>query len=663
MAESVSANSQTEVSPLTGPSSFGSAIDAQGLQTVHELSRDQPRYNDNSSLDNRLLSKSQPPGGDLRDASPDSYFGQVYTEKQLEASPRRLRHTAPAHAAPEAWQRAEDPSVPLRNGNYRNTKRESVLMQTPPKKERKAGFRNALRRMFTRRSARDRVSMPNPMVYPRHVSIFKHTIQRTALILSKDPEEFITSATDVQAKRSASVPTNGVLRTSGLGSHPPFQTNLSPVGATSSHTIRNDATSHPIPPQPECLPPERPARPRRASVPSVILNRLEVQEVESAMTGPGLRPNEEQPVDAHNIGFAVTNGSNPKRRSRSVGAFRDTEHRMSPIQWRRWRRRSDEIKYWRQSTDLGSLGIKSFNSPELGQKEDADTADNDDGNLDQHNERFNFGLPADAMQNQDRVGLEERVVTLEIKLMDFEYAISKLQAGSTSPSRRHSERSHSERIEMAGRQNSVDSYLSSHHQPAPIEASPALPQETPPVSPSRFAHETTLKQRPTSVATTLKASASRPYMSACKGSIDRSTRSSLTGLTIEHYTTLITLIRHEQSSRVRLEQQVSMLQQQLDRISPPHSPLSHAHSLSQHSHSRSLSSQQRRQGFVDVRNRGGHYRQPRPRSSNYSTNETDTDDDIYHDVYVTPNITPVERGEYERGAFERVAGVEEGMAF
>ena len=173
MAESVSANSQTETSPLTGPSSFGSAIDAQGLQTVHEVPRNQ--YDDSGSLDNRLLSKRQPPG-DLRDASPDSFFGRNYSEKQLEASPRRLRHTAPAHAGPEAWQRAETPSAPLRNGNYRDTKRESALMQTPPKKERKAGFRNTLRRMFTRRSTRDRISMPNPTLYPRHVSILRHPI-------------------------------------------------------------------------------------------------------------------------------------------------------------------------------------------------------------------------------------------------------------------------------------------------------------------------------------------------------------------------------------------------------------------------------------------------------------------------------------------------------
>ncbi len=658
MAESVSANSQTETSPLTGPSSFGSAvIDPRGLQTVHELPPNQPGYNDNGSLDKHLLAKSPLPA-DLRDASPDSFIQRDYSEKQLEASPRRLRHTAPAHAAPEAWQRAKDASVPLRNGNHWDSKRESALVQNPPKKERKAGFRRTLRRMFTRRSTRDRISMPNPTMYPRHVSSFKQTSQGTTLTPSKDPEDFITSATDVQAKRSVSVPTNGVLRTSGLGSHPPFQPIPSPVGAPSNDGTCNEAISNPILPQPERLPPERPVRPRRASVPSVILNRPEIQELQAAMTGLGPKTYEAQPVDAHNIGFAVTNGSNPKRRSRSVGAFRDTEHRMSPIQWRRWRRRSDEIKYWRQSTDLGSLGIKGFESPEPGEQDDAEVANKGDENLGQHSQEFNFGLPADAMETHDPIGLEERIVTLEIKLMDFEYAISKLQGGSTSPSRRHSER-----IEMAGRQNSVDSYLSSDHRQAPIEASPALPQETPPISPSKFAHESTLQQRPTSVATTLKASASGPYTSAYKSSADRSIGSSLTGLTIEHYTTLITLIRHEQSSRLRLEQQVSMLQQQLDRISPSHSLQSHTQSLSQHSHSRSISSQQRRQGFVDVGNRGGHYRQPRPRSSSYSTNETDTDDDIYHDVYVTPDITPVERGEYERGTFDRVAGVQEGMAF
>ena len=181
MAESVSASSQTETSPLTGASSLGSAVfDIQGLQTLHELPRNQPLFNDNGSLDSRLLSKSHPPG-DLRAASPDNFFPRSYYEKQLEASPRRLRHTTPVYEAPEEWQRVKDPSVPLRNGDYRDTKSHSTLMQTPPKKERKAGFRNTLRRMFTRRPTRDRISMPNSTVYPRHVSSFKHTLRSTML--------------------------------------------------------------------------------------------------------------------------------------------------------------------------------------------------------------------------------------------------------------------------------------------------------------------------------------------------------------------------------------------------------------------------------------------------------------------------------------------------
>lgn len=184
MAESVSASSQTETSqtsPLTGPSSIGSVVfDIQGLQTVHELPRNLPQLNDKASLDSRLLSKSHPPAH-LRDASPDNCFARNYSEKLLEASPRRLRHTTPVYEAPESWQRAKDPSVPLRYGNHRDTKSHSTLMQTPPKKERKAGFRNTLRRMFARRPTGDRISMPNSTVYPRHVSSFKHTLRSTTL--------------------------------------------------------------------------------------------------------------------------------------------------------------------------------------------------------------------------------------------------------------------------------------------------------------------------------------------------------------------------------------------------------------------------------------------------------------------------------------------------
>lgn len=652
MAESASPYSQTETSPLTGPSSLGSAVDPQGLTTVHEVPHHSVKYHDNGSSDNGLVSKTQAPAVS-REASFVSSTGHSYNGKHLHEPPQRLRHTGPTQAVQQAWQRSGVPAGPQRNGSgyHHNIVTGDYSKPASPKKGKRGGFRNTLRRMFGRRTTRDRTSVPNPAVYPHHVCpILNHQSLPKTLIQMQDPEEFITSATDIKANRDASMPAPDTLRTSGLSSHPPSQPAPAPA----------PPTNIPPPPQPERRPPERPARPRRASVPSLVLNKQEMQAVDAAMTGLGLQDAQEPTVDAQTIGFAVTNGSNPRRRSRSVGAFRDSAHRMSPIQWRRWRRRSDEIRYWRASPDLTSLNLKGLDSPQMAQKDDNDTVDEGEGEGDigEHNGDFNFGLPADTMQNQERIGLEERLVTMEIKLMDFEYAISKLQAGSISPSRRHSQH-----IRMDERQDAIDSYLPSDQQVA-TEPSPMIIQETPPMAASQWVKDIIPNPRPTSVATTLKAGHSDQPIVPRKGSLDFSTRSSLTGLTIDHYTTLITLIRNEQASRQRLEQQVSVLQGRLDALSPPYSTPSHAHSMSQQSHSRSLSSSQRRQGFVDLRGsaRTRHHRQ---RSSSYSTNQTDTDDDAFHDVYVTPDVTPVERerGEYERGAFDRIAGVGEGMAF
>lgn len=391
-----------------------------------------------------------------------------------------------------------------------------------------------------------------------------------------------------------------------------------------------------------------------------------MQVAEAAMAGLGLQDVQEQNVDTRNIGFAVTNGSNPKRRSRSVGALRGTDHRMSPIQWHHWRRRSDELRYWRESANLGALEAKNFGSPvvspNLAKGEEDEIVEEPE--LGEHNEDFNFGLPADAMemQNQERMGLEERLITLEIKLMDFEYAVSRLQAGSSATSKQYS------RFEPSKRQESVDSYLSSDAPPASTEPSFSTPQDASPISPQKFSAELYPihpKPRPTSVATTLRPTPRGQQDSSHKSSGDNGIRASLTGLTIEHYTTLITLIRHEQSSRVRLEQQVLQLQNQIERLSPRHQSHLDRHTGSQHSYTYSQSSQQGRRGMIDNGNRGGGiYRQHRPRSSSFNADETDTDDDDnYHDVYVTPDITPLERGEYERGLFERVASRAEGVAF
>lgn len=343
---------------------------------------------------------------------------------------------------------------------------------------------------------------------------------------------------------------------------------------------------------------------------------------------------------------------------------------MSPIQWRQWRRRSDEIRYWRESAGEASPAfdfITSTGTPmrplpsslsrrEVTTKNRSNRSNRSNhSNLSNHSKdghaaeendgSFHFGLPANEVPDPEHVGLEERMVTLEIKLMDFEYAISKMQASLLSP--RGDPGPHEldpENLPMSEasesparppipryhpRRPSQDSSppASSHSVPmTPASQRLQGPLRTPPShSTGRF------DPRPTSVATTLKA-----------GSAHRGSRPSVASLTIEHYTTLISLIRREQSARLRLEDEVSFLQQQLRLLHPP--PLATFRDFSgRHAESPDVAS-------------ASEGRRYRGRPGSYDAETTDTDDASFHEVYVTP----VERGEVERGYLR---AEEEGVAF
>lgn len=359
---------------------------------------------------------------------------------------------------------------------------------------------------------------------------------------------------------------------------------------------------------------------------------------------------------------------NSKRRSRSAGASHDTarEHRMSPIQWRQFRRRSAEIRYWRESTDAGSpvLGNTTFMGSELLQlspvhshvlgnlEESARAGDRLQAGTVRNHENFNFGVPIGELEPQDQVTIEERMVTLEIKLMDFEYAISKLQAGLVSSSSQPSHQFYPNEEPRTVRQSNpqILPVSSRYHAKRPSDESYSpisshstqvssfqRPFQSLPQSSYQQHHN---ENRPASASTTIKA-----------GARDRSTRSSFTALTIDHYTTLITLIRHEQSARLRLEDQVLSLERQIQRLqSSPWQQRENSLGVRggpRHGLSSPLNN------TVGDHSPRGRYRRP---SHPYSEGEVDTDEQSFHDVYVTP----VERGEFERA---RIATGEEGVAF
>lgn len=445
-------------------------------------------------------------------------------------------------------------------------------------------------------------------------------------------------------------------RSSALGSHAPGIIDTPPLVPSRAETIK--------PPRPHRPSPTLPAKARRASLPDAIMIGDDGDPMNLARTGVAWPDGGDDGGSGANIGCAITSGSNPKRRSRSAGAGRDyssKEHRMSPIQWRQWRRRSDEIRYWRESAGEVSSACEAISSmgidmpslapkPSRGEETARDRlsqSDDDHATAADQEEDFNFGLPAHAVPSPEPISVEERLVTLEIKVMDFEYALSKLQATLQSPrdpGPPDCEGMNPPMFDDAGRSRrppmppyhpgrpSQDSSPPASSHGVPMTPASQKSQAPPRTPPSRSTGR--LHPRPTSVATTLKG-----------GSAARVSRPQTPHLTIEHYTTLITLIRREQSARQRLEDEVSHLQQQLRLLHPP--PVATF---------RDFSGRHAQSPDVASASDGRRYR-GRPRSDDAETTETtDTDEASFYEAYVTP----IERREFERG---HLRAEEEGVAF
>ena len=334
-------------------------------------------------------------------------------------------------------------------------------------------FGSVIRRLFGRKSIKSQIGPPSPPHRP-YGDVSSKIAARTAEVLAgvtsapssgadspaphyQAPVEFITTPDDPHRyPRAVSLPVAHPPRGKALGSHAPFD----PVHDDDSDEAPTERRPSPAPAEPP-----RPLRSRRATLPS-----------RGAWTPPpaaparaggladardslalGDRARASRLLDPDDIGFAVTSGSNPQRRSRSAEAYADAQ-RASPTLWRRSRRRSDEIRYWRES--VGPLAV--FTMPVAEQdppggvagdeatahgntrasKDSRPRAEESEGHVDaaargglesegaRRDERrtFDFGALATDLRAQEDVGIDERVVTLEVKLMDLEYAIARLQA-------------------------------------------------------------------------------------------------------------------------------------------------------------------------------------------------------------------------------------------
>lgn len=133
----------------------------------------------------------------------------------------------------------------------------------------------------------------------------------------------------------------------------------------------------------------------------------------------------------------------------------------------------------------------------------------------------NLATLVHTMQHDDSVTLEQRLTTLEVKMIDLEFAIARMQTSDSAPTRpKH-------------------------------PASESLPRKPGYISPSDQTSPLP-SIRPSSTSTIRPERSLRPTPSA-------SSLSDYHGVSIEQYSALVTLLRREQTARRNLESQVGNL--------------------------------------------------------------------------------------------------------
>lgn len=375
--------------------------------------------------------------------------------------------------------------------------------------------------------------------------IFNRKRQSQADGVEENPNESYYSSParssgPIAGKSFLSVPTSTESKRSSPLSEENLQlaeTHLSPTSATGGSL-----------PSPGMAP-----RRRRATLPSVVFSDDESRyAVASAVSDP----QEDRPVIPDQERQRIMLQS--RRRSRSIGALQDlvVERPMSPPEWpTRIASVPDSVADSKSPPPGGGSSASDHSGrPSTGttvtsvtRASAAPSIQESDPHADQISLPPNVGNLVRTMQQDDSLTLEQRLNTIEVKMIDLEFAIARMQSNSVADNPHDRDRSSSRRKEDSLPQiRSKPSYLSSldrEESPTPVPNLPAA--------------------RPTSTSTiradTLNARTLRPAPSA-------TSLSEYNAISIEQYSALVTLLRREQTARRNLETQVSSLKDDIRHI-------------------------------------------------------------------------------------------------
>lgn len=426
---------------------------------------------------------------------------------------------------------------------------ESSIEKTPQRK--KTTLKSVLGRIFGAKKGRfgasARSSTQNAIARAR---ADQH--RSDPIALNRD----MSTSETLSQKRSASLPINEYNR--ALRSHSPF-TETFPLLKRLDDAKRTSATLA-----------ERRARTRRATTP-----RRQYDSAPPGRLDNGLAP---RPASSHardsklfaddecrsGIGCAVTSGSHPNRRSRSLDGLKQAAEAQAQSHTRR---RSDEIRYWRQSYDIDAMSPMSSPKIEKGFPDLAHHGGLERGVRSEAEslvppQPFNFGPMGEmaGMKITEAASLETRVKRMEKKLQQMEKMMLHFQSasalsGPTDPAaQKHRSINQAAGTRLAGDESSSVYSMPGHvdrlqaareadqHNSRPTTCDTQL-------SLADVSSTTTNNNRPLSTSTTIRGVSS-----------DNKKGSQLTG---ERYTNLVSFITSEKQARLRLETIVDRLSSQL----------------------------------------------------------------------------------------------------
>ena len=155
----MSTNNTIETTPISGFDTLQKPGEGAQFSTVFEIARS--RHGTDHGLDGMSASNRAPTAGGSHEGSPGSSVGQIYSEKLRDQSPRRVLCRESTARSQGRRPSTRDEAMPVQNG-YNRDSMAGPARPSLPKKRKKSGLGTVIRRIFGKRSVKNRISLPAP---------------------------------------------------------------------------------------------------------------------------------------------------------------------------------------------------------------------------------------------------------------------------------------------------------------------------------------------------------------------------------------------------------------------------------------------------------------------------------------------------------------------